>query len=160
MIRKLIFSLMCVLVVFVSACSSTPDKVDYVADVTLEIRSGTLYVTPYNGPTYRTSVKADDINVVRPDIGTGQGGSMCSATIIKEDRTVATFYRSYVDDHKITRADLEEDFGYVIRVLSPMEIVIVISLSAVVCVIAVYKIRNSLCSKKDRIESQDLSTER
>ena len=102
---------MCVLIVLISACSNSTYKRASVADVTLEIRFGTLYVTPYKGPTYRTSVKADEIKVLRPDIGTGQGGSMCSASIIKDNCTVATFDRSYVDDSKITKAELEQHFS-------------------------------------------------
>ena len=135
MIRKIILPFMCVLIVLISACSNSTYKRASVADVTLEIRSGTLYVTPYKGPTYRTSVKADDIKVLRPDIGTGQGGSMCSASIIKDNCTVATFDRSYVDDSKITKAELEQHFGHVTRVLSPFETICVIAFSFIIFLI-------------------------
>ena len=135
MIRKIILPFMCVLIVLISACSNSTYKRAGVADVTLEIRSGTLYVTPYNGPTYRTSVKADEIKVLRPDIGTGQGGSMCSASIIKDNCTVATFDRSYVADSKITKAELEQHFGHVTRVLSPFETICVITFSVILFVI-------------------------
>ena len=159
MTRKLIISFMCVLIVFISACSNSTDKVEYVADVTLEIRSGTLYVTPYKGPTYRTFIKADDITVLRPDIGSGQGGSMCSATVLKDNKTVATFDRSYVSDIKVTRAQLEEHFGPVVRVLSPFELTVVILLFLVLCTIAVYKMRAAIFGRKGSNKNTDLNPE-
>ena len=143
MIRKLILPLMCVLIVLISACSNSTYKSENaadlsvgVADVTMEIREGILYVTPYKGPTYRTSVEADDISVLRPDIGTGKGGSMCSATVLKDGRTVATFDRSYVDSSEITKADLEHHFGHVTRIMTPSETITAITLSVFICVIA------------------------
>ena len=160
MIRILILPLMCVLIVLISACSNstyksenTADLCVGVADVTMEIRGGILYVTPYKGPTYRTSVKADDISVLRPEIGTGKGGSMCSATVLKDGATVATFDRSYVDSSKITKSDLEIHFGHVTRVLSPFEMIVVISVSIFLCVIAIGTGSSFIGKRKKKINS-------
>ena len=62
---------------------------------------------------------------------------MCSATVLKDGRTVATFDRSYVDSSKITKSELEVHFGHVTRELSPFEMIVVISLSIFLCVIAI-----------------------
>ncbi len=160
MIRKLILPLMCVLIVLISACSNstyksenTADLCVGVADVTMEIRGGILYVTPYNGPTYRTSVKADDISVLRPEIGTGHGGSMCSATVLKDGRTVATFDRSYVDSSEITKADLEYHFGHVTRIMTPSETITAITLSVFICVIAAAAVIIFLIRRKEQNNS-------
>lgn len=163
MIRKLILPLMCVLIVLISACSNstyksenTADLCVGVADVTMEIRGGILYVTPYNGPTYRTSVKADDISVLRPEIGTGHGGSMCSATVLKDGATVATFDRSYVDSSKITKSELEVHFGHVTRVLSPFEMIVVISVSIFLCLIAIGT-RSSFLGKRKKNTNRNIN---
>lgn len=147
MIRKYMLSLMCVLIVFVSACSNSIYRSEHVADVTLEIRLGTLYVTPNYGPSYMTSVKADDFSVLRPESGRG---TVSTAYILKDAQTVAVFSRSYVDDSKITKEDLEREFGHVTRVLSPLETVVVVTGAVIVGIVVTFKLKEFLSTRKKR----------
>lgn len=145
--RKYLLPLMCVLIVFVSACSNSIYRSEHVADVTLEIRFGTLYVTPNYGPTYMTSVKADDISALRPESGRG---TVTTAYILKDGQIVAVFSRSYVDDSKITKEDLEREFGHVTRVLSPLETVFVVTGSVIVGIVVAFKLKEFLITRKNR----------
>ena len=145
--RKLILVCMCVLIVLISACSNRLYKKERVADVTLEIRFGKLYVTLNNGPTYKTSLEADDISALRPEFGRG---TVSTAYILKDAQTVAVFSRSYVDDSKITKEDLENEFGHVTRVLSPLETVFVATGSVIVCIVVAFKLKEFLVARKNR----------
>jgi len=146
MIRKFVMLIMCILIVFISACSGNTFLVKYVADTTLEIRLGKLYVTPCNGETYKTAIEADDITVVKPEFGTG---TVVTAYVYKDHKIVATFSRSYVDDHQITRDEIEQEFGPVTKIpeiFSPISIII---LFAVICAI-VFTAKNILGKRKKR----------
>ena len=81
---------------------------EYVSAVKLLIISGVLYVEVYDGTLYKTTVEADEISVVRPEPGRG---TVSTAEIRKDHRTVMYFSRSYVQESNMTQAEVEEEFG-------------------------------------------------
>ena len=98
--------------------SGEADVSESVVDVILEIRSGILYVKLYKGPTYKTTIEADEITVDRPDIGSGKGGTIVSAVVLKDHKEVEALDRSYVEGQHMTREEAEKKFGTLTRVLS------------------------------------------
>ena len=87
----------------------------HVSNVKLEIRSGILYVSVYDGSTYKTTIEADDITVIKP-AEDGQGGTVSTATIMRNQHPVMYFSRSYVQEMNMTKEEVEEKFGPVTRV--------------------------------------------
>ena len=87
---------------------SKADVEEYVSAVKLEIRTGILYVTVYDGTTYKTTIEADEIYVERPEHGTG---TVSTAYIKKDHETVMIFSRSYVQETNMTKKEIEEEFG-------------------------------------------------
>ena len=146
--RKTILCLLLILAILVSACACRGETIppvskrESVADVMLEIRDGILYVKLSNGETYRTMIAADDISVLRPEIGTGQGGSMVCATILKDGKEVAYLNQSYVAEF-MTKGDVAAYLGSLTKV-SPdavsdtMITILVIATSAVVLFAVVF----------------------
>lgn len=91
------------------------DLEKYVSNVKLEIRSGILYVSVYDGSTYKTTIEADDITVITP-AEDGQGGTVSTATIMRNQHPVMYFSRSYVEEMNMTKEEVEKKFGPVTRV--------------------------------------------
>ena len=100
----------------VESFSGPADVEEYVSAVKLEIRSGILYVTVYDGTTYKTTIEADEISVLRPEFGSG---TVSTATIYKDHQEVAFFSRSYVQETNMTKKEIEEEFGPVKIVATP-----------------------------------------
>jgi len=100
----------------VESFSGPADVEEYVSAVKLEIRSGILYVTVYDGTTYKTTIEADEISVLRPEFGRG---TVSTATIYKDHQEVAYFSRSYVQETNMTKKEIEEEFGPVKIVATP-----------------------------------------
>lgn len=95
--------------------SGKADVEESIADWKLEIRSGILYITVYDGTIYKTRIEADEISVLRPTFD--EGGTVCTATLYKDHKEVDIINRSYVDDYNVTEEDLEERVGPVTKVV-------------------------------------------
>ena len=92
------------------------DLEKYVSNVKLEIRSGILYVSVYDGSTYKTTIEADDITVIKP-AEDGQGGTVSTATIMRNQHPVMYFSRSYVQ-YTLTSKDLSKvDYSPIVKKL-------------------------------------------
>ena len=100
----------------VESFSGPADVEEYVSAVKLEIRSGILYVTVYDGTTYKTTIEADEISVLRPEFGQG---TVSTATIYKDHQEIAYFSRSAVQETNMTKKEIEEHFGPVKIVVTP-----------------------------------------
>ena len=150
---KFILCLFLLLIVFVSACAPRVEdlppvsKMEPVADVVLEIRGEILYVTLNNGEIYKTKIEADDITVIRPQIGTGEGGSMVYATVLKDGEEVAYLSQSYVAEF-MTRKDVEADLGPLTRVLTESERKTEITILVVVLCVIVLLVVGLVIKKK------------
>lgn len=116
-LAALLFSLV-LLGSILTGCSPTEtisgkaDVEESIADWKLEIRSGILYITVYDGTIYKTQIEADEISVLRPESGRG---TVCTATLYKDHKEVDIINRSYVDDYNVTEEDLEEIVGPVTK---------------------------------------------
>ena len=94
--------------------SGKADVEESIADWKLEIRSGILYITVYDGTIYKTRIEADEISVLRPESGMG---TVCTATLYKDHKEVDIINRSYVDSYEVTEGQLEEQVGPVSKVV-------------------------------------------
>lgn len=147
--RKLIVIFICILMIIVAACSckekheDKPSVVVNVVDTKLEIRSGIVYVTLHNGETYKTTLKADEIDVYKPKPGEG---TVVTATILKNHARVAVLHQSYVDEY-MTKERAEDCLGCSLTsVSSSFEIADEIIISIVVLSIAVIVV--IICQRK------------
>ena len=91
----------------VESFSGHADVEGDVPGVRLQIRSGILYVIVYGG-TYKTTIEADEISVIRPESG---NGTVSTAIIYKDHQKVLSFSRSSLEETYMTKDEIEERFG-------------------------------------------------